>query len=231
MVSLILALIVGGVWSVYYAIVNTYYEEQSGAAIEAEGQWILDLLADGGNFKGRRIYGLSSALREDLNVGQTDTKVPNYSDSDDYRIGFTLDGEDVANRRYAEFAVEFNGEQEPTSKLYFRLGTEEISDSPSVHNYEVLISKNLLQRKAGTDPEAFGNYEKTWFKAQELPKEAGVKVSFYLADTTRPLEYNYCLDRKLLTPINDPVQRSRFLGSVPHPRYFSRVIHFPNSGS
>ncbi len=237
LVGLIITLLAGGVWAVYYSVMNTYYEEQRTALIHYEGERMINLMTHGGHYKGRRIYGLNSSnpVPGYPNVGQVKAiNFPNTSspDSDDYRIEFALESSD-GNPRYAEFSVEFNGKMGPTSRLWFRLRTSSLP-SDADENYDVLLTENLLQRKKGTDPKKFGDYDKTWFKAQLLPKDtasdyyAGMRISFYLVDTTQPLIYNYNLDRELITPISDPAQRERYLGAIPYPKYFSTSVHFMN---
>ena len=244
MVGLIIPLLVGGVWGIYFMVVNTFYEEQQVTLIQAEGELILNLIQNGGYFKGRRVYGLNSAYPGSIDIDNRPPASATFDgDSDDYTIEFALD-ETATNRRYAEFSIEFNGNTSPTSKLWFRLRVPSMSGN-SDENYDVLITENLLQRKKGTNPTKFGDYEKTWFKAQLLPEvsgsdyDSGIKVSFYLVDITRqevyPLEYNYRLDRKLLdTQIGASGcqkaagQKSSFLGAYPYPKYFSTIIYFPN---
>lgn len=232
MVGLVISLIVGGLWAVYWSIVNTYYQEQKGTVIQAEGEWIIDLMNNGGYCKGRRIYGLNSCYPK-LDYPKVGSTNDFGGDPSDYRILFRLDEEDD-NERYAEFYVDFNG-QNPSSKLYFTLRTPDNPGNGN-ENYTVLITENLLQRKTGTDPDEYGNYTRTWLKAERLPFEgagetyycSGIKISFYLVDTTQPLLYNYRLDRDLETPIGDAAQRSSFLGGIPYPEYFSTTVYFPN---
>jgi type II secretory pathway pseudopilin PulG len=235
LVGLIIFLITGGIWAVYYSVVNTYHEEQRGVLIQAEGERIINLITQGGNYRGRRIYGLSSSTPASgyPNVGQiTAINFPNTQspDSDDYRIEFALESSGE-NPRYAEFSVEFNGKKNPTSKLWFRLRTPSLPDNRD-GNYDVLLTENFLQRKTGTNPEKFGNYEETWFKTQPLANDgsyySGIKASFYLVDTKQPLLYNYRLDRELITPIDDAVQRKRYLDTIPYPNYFSTAVYFMN---
>lgn len=247
MVSLILSLIAGGIWAVYYSVVNTYYVEQSGSSIQREGERIIDLITNGGHMTGRRIYGLNSSypLTNYPVVGYVDHA--DFNDFNyDYKIGFTID-EDSTNRRYAIFYVDFDDdESDPTSKLYFKLFTS--SGNPADENYDenddkgVLITENLLMRRYDSpnqDSTKFGNcdgvlYNKTWFKAQLLPKDgssnyySGIRISFYLVDITKPLCYNYQIDRKLIDEISDPSQKRSFLGGIPYPKYFSTTIYFPN---
>jgi len=231
--SIIVAFAAVGVWGVYWSVVNTYYVEQKGVNIHMEGERILDLIINGGYFSGNTIYGLNamSAVSGYPLVGSGTSGY--FTDSDDYRIEFILDNSS-GNTRYAEFSVKFSGVNDPTSILYFQTRADGILSGVGEYNYDVEITKNLLQRKSGTDPDEYGNYDKTWFKAQLLPKDSssdycsGVKVSFYLVDMTQPLQYNYRLDRELTTPISDPEQRRSFLGGIPYPKYFSTTIYFPN---
>ena len=231
MASLILAFVAAGVWGVYWSIINTYYVEQRGSNLQAEGEQILDLMVNGGYHSGKRIYGLSEMSGVSGSgypmVGTGTTGY--FSDADDYRIEFILDNAG-GNTRYAEFFVEFDGAN-PTSRLCFRYGTEGTSNDPE-HNSGVSLTENLLQRKSGTDPDDYGNYEKTWFKAQKLSSVSGycsgVKVSFYLVDIEKPLSYNYRLDRKPDPPIDNPDQARAFLGRIPYPKYFSTTVFFPN---
>ena len=65
MACFIIAFVAVGVWGVYWSVVNTYYAEQKGALIEAEGERILDLITNGGYCQGKRIYGLSSHVPRD----------------------------------------------------------------------------------------------------------------------------------------------------------------------
>ncbi len=237
LVGLIIFLIASGIWALYYSVVNTYHEEQRGVLIQAEGERIIDLITRGGHYKGRRIYGLSSSIPASgyPNVGKV--KAINFPttispDSDDYRIEFALESSG-GNPRYAEFCVEFNGKNNPTSKLWFRLTTPS-QPSDKDGNYDVLLTDKILQRKKGKNPKKFGNYEETWLKAQPLANDgsyySGMKVSFYLVDTRQPLLYNYSLDRELITPINDAVQRKRYLDTIPYPKYFSTAVYFMNRG-
>lgn len=236
LVGLIITLISSGIWAVYYSVVNTYHQEQRGALIQGEGERIIQLITHGGHHRGRRIYGLSA------NVPRADYPKVGYGlgfgDPHDYGIIFVLDQVDD-KERFAKFYVDFDGPGRPTSNLYFKLFTPDDEGNPDENYSEndgkgVLITSNLLQRRTNEDETVYGNYDKTWFKAQRLPKDtvtgyySGISVSFYLVDATQPLIYNHRLDRKLITPISDPVQRARYLGAVPYPRYFSTSIYFMN---
>jgi prepilin-type N-terminal cleavage/methylation domain-containing protein len=229
--SVIVLLVAAGVWGIYWSVVNTYYEEQKGVALQAEGEQILHLIADGGNFAGRRIYGLS-AMAGVSGAGYPvtgTTTIPGiFTDTDDYRIGYPVDS-GVSNVRYAQFYVKFDGG--PTSELHFQLKTDG-TGADEEHNYDALITRNLLQRKSGTDPTAFGNYDKTWFKAEPLSFVTGyctgVKVSFYLANTSDLVTYNYRLDRQPDPPIGNEDQRRSFLNGIPYPKYFSTTVYVPS---
>jgi hypothetical protein len=236
LVGLLVSLMAGGIWAVYYSVVNTYYEEQRGTLLQDEGEWIIDLITHGGNLRGRRIYGLNSSVSKPgypkvgFGLG--------FGDLHDYGVIFALDQVD-GEERFAKFYVDFEGPDNPTSNLYFDLITPD-NEANGDENYNenegkgVLISQNLIQRKTGTDESSYGNYERTWFKVQLLPKGSGtdycsgIKISFYLADTAQPLLYNYRLDRRLITPISDPVQRGRYLEAIPYPKYFSTSVYFAN---
>ena len=233
MVGLIISLITGGVWAVYFSIVNVYYGEQRDALIQSEGEWLIDLITNGGHFKGNRIYGLNSAAdySGSIKVGQRSSPSSEFdNDSDDYRIEFRPE-DSGSNPRYAEFSVEFSESVSPTSKLWFRLRAPSGSAD---ENYDVLLTENLLMRRYDDtqNPANYGNYNKTWFKADELPSSgsyiSGVKVSFYLVDNTQPIQYNYRLDRELINPISDPAQKQSFLGGIPYPQFFSTTVYFPN---
>ncbi len=215
---------------------NTYNEEQRISNIQHEGEWILDLIENGGGFKGKRIFGLKSMVPSggSLNVG--DVNSTNFSDTDDYRIEFPLDDLNVTNQRWAEFSVEFTADFSPTANLYFRYKTTGLTGDE--HNYDVLITDNLLMQRYTEDPE-YGSYEGTWFKAELIPSTSsvGIRVSFYFVDYPaaisgsefRAVRYNYQLDRELDPPIEDEKQRQSFLGAIPYPQYFSRTIYFPNA--
>lgn len=216
--SILVAFVAAGVWGVYWSVVNTYYVEQRGVNLQTEGERILDLIANGGWYKDKRIYGLNSAIPHSSypNVGEV-TSI-NFDDKDDqqdqdmchipatwvnrddYRIEFILDNVS-GNTRYAEFAAQLftcdpdgAGPLGPvdyaTGILWFRL--KDTSGDPA-HNYEVEITNKLLSR---TTSEDFQDYQFTWFKAQLLPKDpspssnyySGIKVSFYLVDY--PTEYD-----------------------------------------
>lgn len=228
MVGLILSLIAGGLFSVYFNIVNTYYNAQQDVLLQAEGERILDLIANGGYFGGERIYGANSIYfdssdSDSLLVGNSETS--SLFDDEDYKIAFAID-QDATNRRYAVFYIDFSATG-PTSKLYFKLY------EGSSEKYSVLLSDNLLMRKTGTDENDYGNYERTWLKTQLLPSSgsdyySGVRVSFYLADLTQPVAYNYRLNRKLTTPVESDDQKKSYLAGIPYPVYFSRTIYFPN---
>lgn len=237
MVGLIMSLIVGGIWMTYFNIVNVFYEEQRGSRIQGDGEWIIDLIHTGGHYKGKRIYGLNNAFPGSVVVGQVAST--EFDDDDDYRVEFALD-ETGSNPspRYAEFAVEFNGDTSPTSKLWFRLRTPDLSGDADL-NYDVLLTENLIMRRYDNpqDPDTYGSYNRTWFKADEIHDDttipantylSGVKISFYLADTDQPLMYNYRLNRMLINPINDEAQRKIYLGGIPFPQFFSTTVYFPN---
>jgi len=232
--SMMVAFVAAGIWGVYWSIVNTYYVEQEGATLQAEGEWLVDLMVNGGYYGGKAIYGLSamSAVSPVPAMGQgTDVY---FTDADDYRVGFLLDDNLISGKtRYAEFAVEFNGASSPTSKLYFRLGTSGVAGDD--HNYSVLLTENLLQRRSGTDADAYGSYDATWFKAEKMQVNSGdsdycsgVRLAFYLVDVEEPLQYNYRLDREPDPPLGTEDDRRKFLSGIPYPQYFSTTVYFPN---
>jgi prepilin-type N-terminal cleavage/methylation domain-containing protein len=235
--SIILAFVAAGVWGIYWSILNPYYVEQRGAGLQAEGERILDLIANGGYFGGKRIFGLSASYPQSGYpiIGQVTSY---HFDNQDYKIEFALDDDNIpeADRRYAVFYVDFNGPTSPTSNLYFKLYAANGNPDDNYNDNGgkgILLTSNLLQRKSGTNPSDYGNYDKTWFKAQLLPPGSqgyvsGMKVYFYLVDTTQPLQYNYRLDRELITPISDPAQRRSFLNGIPYPKYFSTTVYHPN---
>jgi len=129
--SIIVAFVAAGVWGVYWSVVNTYYVEQKGVHLQAEGERILDLIANGGYFNGYRIYGLNSSVPYNdgtytyPRVGRRDNTAAVFSyfydqcggiweddcynadEGCDYRIAFCLDSVGT-NRRFAEFAVKFD---------------------------------------------------------------------------------------------------------------------------
>jgi len=215
-------------------VANTYTEEQRTSNVQHEGEWILELIENGGGYRGKRIFGLKSMnLSSDyLKVGD---EISGEFDDNDYKIQFQLD-EGGANTRIAEFSVDFDGAS-PTANLYFRLKTTNLAGGE--YNYDVLITDKLLMQRYTEDPE-YGNYEGTWFKAERIPPAspyAGIRISFYLVDYAaatsgsvfRAVRYNYQLDRELDPPIEDEKQRQSFLGAIPYPQYFSRTIYFPNA--
>ena len=218
----------------FFKVANTYTEEQRVSNLQHEGEWILELIENGGGYQGKRIFGLKSInLSSDyLKVGDA---ISGEFDDNDYKIQFQLD-KGGNNVRTAEFSVDFNGAS-PTANLYFRLKTSNLAGDE--HNYNVLITDKLLMQRYTEAPE-YGNYEGTWFKAERIPSAApyvGVRVSFYLVDYPAVIggsvfiavRYNYKLDRELDPPIDDEKQRHRFLDAIPYPQYFSRTIYFPNA--
>ena len=252
MACFIIAFVAVGVWGVYWSVVNTYYAEQKGALIEAEGERILDLITNGGYCRGKRVYGLSSHVPRDgfprvgcfhsdefaaVDYALDDAiPCPTSTHRDDYRIEFCLDDESAANPRYAEFAVQLyqcdeeGGGVDPdelfsTAILWFRItdGTA----NPDC-NYQVKITENLLVRVEGNDVG-----DETWNKALTLPKYpssdyySGVKVSFYLTDMNYPVRYDSHLHRELTITIADSDQKKYFTAGIPYPQYFSRSIYFP----
>ncbi|MBN2125276.1 MAG: prepilin-type N-terminal cleavage/methylation domain-containing protein [Deltaproteobacteria bacterium] len=254
--TIIVAFVAAGIWGVYWSVVNTYYVEQRSTNIQAEGERILDLIANGGWVKGRSIYGLSSSISNDIypNVGgvtsynfagrEPDSECPPGCTKvyrPDYRIEFMLDSVS-GHTRFAEFAVELyaclcGGEviNYATSKLWFRVKTSDISDYPSDYNYDVLISENVTPRKSGENPTQFGDYDMTWFKAQKLASAVsgyctGVKVSYYLDDTSYKVRYNCDLDRELTSPTGNPDQDRSYMNGLPYPRYFSTTVSLPQRG-
>lgn len=264
MAAVIIAFVAAGVWGVYWSVVNTYYVEQRDSNIQAEGDRILDMIENGGFAEGRRVFGLNSMVPVENyprigqesstnfsywdNAGDTEACDPVARvDRADYRIEFVLDAVS-GNTRWAEYAVQlYECGTGPTGDpgntlgakaiLYFRLRTEgTVIETDTDHNYQVKLTENLLQRKSGTDPDAFGDYDMTWFKAQLLPKDpstnrcTGIKVSFYLNDSSQPVSYNYNLDRRLESPTGNPDQDRSFMGAIPYPKYFSTTVYFPNGG-
>lgn len=256
MAAVIIAFVAAGIWGVYWSVVNAYYVEQRASNIQAEGDRLLAMIANGGYCQGRPVYGLSSMapVQDYPRIGQQVSANFSYWDNTgddeacapmvridraDYRIEFALDAAS-GNTRYAEFAVQLYA-CNPTDPVYgsrailwFRLRTEGTDIAIDTdHNYQVKLSENLLQR---TDSAQCGDYSRTWFKAQLLPKDAlserytGIKVSFYLFDTTQPVNYNCNLERELISPSGNPDQDRTFLGAIPYPKYFSRTIYFPNRG-
>ena len=237
MVGLISSFIVAGIYGVFFRVADTYTEEQRASNIQYEGEWILDLIENGGGHQGKRIIGLKSMnLSSTPNYLKVGDEISGEFDDNDYKIQFQLD-EGGANTRYAEFSVDFDGAS-PTANLYFRLKTTGLAGVE--HNYDVLITDKLLMQRYGTDPEEYGSYDGTWFKAERIPSASpyvGIRVSFYLVDypaatggsVFRAVRYNYQLDRELDPPIEDEKQRQSFLGAIPYPQYFSRTIYFPNA--
>lgn len=231
MASVIVMFVAAGVWGVYWSIVNTYYVEQKGASLQSEGERILDLITQGGGCRGKRVYGLNAMAGVSgagFPVTGTTTIPGVFTDTDDYRIGYPLDS-GVSHVRYAQFYVKFDSG--PTSELRYELKTEG-TGGDAEHNYDVLVTRDLLQRKSGTNPAAFGNYDKTWFKAEYLSSvtgyHTGMKVSFYLANTSDLITYNYKLDRQPDPPIGNEEQKRAFMNSVPYPKYFSTTVYFPS---
>lgn len=229
MASLVVLFVAAGVWGVYWSVVNTYHVEQKGTLLQAEGERIVDLVASGGHFGGKKIYGLNSMSGVSGAgyplVGSGTTGY--FTDADDYRIEFPLDAAG-GNTRYAQFYVKFDSG--PTSQLWFELKTD--GTTGDEHNYPVKITENLLRRKEGTDPNAYGYYTKTWFKAEKLSSVTGyctgVKVSFYLADSDDLVAYNYKLDRLPEPPIGNPDQERVYMNSIPYPKFFSTTVYFPS---
>lgn len=241
MVGLISSVIVTSIFGVYFKVANIYKEEQRTSNIQHEGEWILNLVENGGGHKGEMIYGLNSIVQINslLNAGYVaGNQFSNMNGTDDYRIEFALDGNGVSNPRYAEFVVEFNGSGSPIAKLWFRLMTDTTLD------YSVMLTDKLMMERFDStpNPATYGNYNRTSFKAKEVLDDSGnvigIRISFYLVDFPPRLEtgeflailYNYQFDREPDPPIADEVQKRSYMGSVPYPQYFSRTIYFPNSG-
>jgi len=226
MVSLISSLMIGGIWSVYFTIVNTYYNEQRNIDFISENERIIKLMTNGGFCAGEEIFGISASF-PDANYPMIGHNISiTNGDTDDYRIIFKLDNIDE-NQRFGEFYIDFDNNT-PTSKLNFRLVTK-ASDGSFNEEYDVIISENILQRKRGSDMNEYGGYDDTWFKAERLIYNSdyyGITISWYLVDTNRPLEYNFCLDRRLTSPVNDAGQRKNFLDGIPYPVYCSTIINF-----
>ena len=107
--SIMLAFVAAGLWGVYWSILSTYYVEQRGAGLQAEGERILDIIANGGYFGGKRIYGLNGSSPESgyPKAGQVSSA---HFDDQDYKIEFALDDDNLSpdNRRYAVFYVDFD---------------------------------------------------------------------------------------------------------------------------
>ena len=257
MACFILAFVAVGVWGVYWSVMSTYYQEQRGALIEAEGERVLDLIANGGYVNGKRVYGLTShvpragypvygagystnfwsvdyALDEDM--GCSDPQTEDHH-RDDYRIEFCLDDESAANPRFAEFAVQLyqcddenDGSFQPDELFSTAILWFRITDGTANPecNYEVEITENLLLRAEGNV-----DGDESWNKAVLLPNDpssdycSGAKVSFYLANMDYPVRYDADLNRELTITISDPAQERSFAGGIPYPHYFSRSIYFP----
>ena len=66
MVGMIIPLLVGGVWGIYYTVVNTFHEEQRGALIQAEGELILNLIIKQSMSSPPNRLPSSSRLRQQL---------------------------------------------------------------------------------------------------------------------------------------------------------------------
>ena len=227
--SVVAAILVGGIWSIYFSVVNTYYEEMRGTNVQTEGERILELLTNGGFANNRRIYGLKSFCPVPGYPIIAHNAIPSEwscFNNTDYNIIFPIDPDEdgVGCQRFAGFYIDFEGAENPTTDLHFRLCCNE-EDDPE---YDVRISENLLER---TNSEDFEDYEETWFKAQLLNGQTGIKISFYLDDFSlhrREIQYNKFLQRQLKTPMNDDEQEKNFLNSIPYPKYFSTTIYFPN---
>ena len=248
MACFLLVAVAAGVWSVYWSVMNTFLIEMRGTQLQAEGERIIELMVNGGYHNGKRIYGLRSHVPQTGYpiVGAADSPQFQAMDSaadaamgasgtysPDYRITFCLDSADAANPRFAEFAVQLWGDDpdgpggnDPTpystAILWFRVADG--TANPAC-NYEVKISENLLTR---ADTNDFEDHDLTWGKADLLPDKAGIKISFYLADTSYPVKYNRHLERELGTEISNPSQRRAFMGSIPFPEFFSTIVSFTN---
>jgi hypothetical protein len=233
MTAIAVMFVAASVWGVYWSGVNTYYVEQKDSVLQSEGERLLDLIDSGGHFAGKRIYGLNAMAGVSGAVYPVTgtTTIPGvFEDTDDYRIGFPLDS-GVSNVRFAQFYVKFNSSTDSTSELHYELKTDG-TGTDADHNYDVLLTQNMLQRKSGTNPDAFGNYDRTWFKAEHLSTVTGyytgMRVSFYLANTSDLITYNYRLDRRPDPPISSEEQRRAFMNGIPYPRYFSTTVYLPS---
>lgn len=264
MAALIIAFVAAGVWGVYWSVVNTYYVEQRDTNIQAEGDRLIEMIANGGYAEGRRVYGLGSmvqvqsGLTKYPNVGKVTSH--NFKDWDDisddiacepkdrmdypdYRIEFILDSVS-GNTRYAEFAVQLyacdplDPEYHSKSILLFRHRMDGKTGTDNEFNYQVILTENMLQRTDSEECKGEDEYELTWFKAQLLPKDpgtglyTGIKVSFYLNDTSQTVNYNCNLYRDLSSyaSTGNPDQDRTLMGAIPYPRYFSTTIYFPKGG-
>ena len=242
MVGLISSAIVTSIFGVYFKVANIYSEQQRASNIQHEGEWILDLIENGGGYGKENIYGLSSMIQKASlpnlpNIGYVGgDQFADMNGTVDYRIEFALEDDGVSSPRYAEFVVEFNAGDLPTANLYFRILDE--AGTRSV----LLTDKLMMERFDSTpNPAIYGNYNRTSFKAEKIVDSGsnviGIRISFYLVDFPPRLEagefravrYNYRLDRETDPPITDEEQKRRFMGSVPYPQYFSRTIYFPNA--
>lgn len=258
MVATIMVLfLASSIWAVYWSIVNAYTVEMRGSDLQFEGERIMDLIANGGYYKGYKIYGLNSSFPNNgyPNVGEI-TSI-NFAGEDDaaddpygagcdgangahradYRIEFCIDPPGVSYPRYAEFAVQlYMCDMASATDTYYSKSAlwYRFKDSGNSSNdFTVQISESIAPRRDTSDTSEYGDCDKTWFKAQLLPKDSsgnyysGIRVSFYLVDLDQPIIYNINLDRKPDPPIDDETQEKSFLGGIPYPRYFSRTIYFP----
>lgn len=165
----------------------------------------------------------------------------------DCRIEFLLDDTPLSGHpRFAQFVVELwecdpGGGQPHTfgskAVLWFALRTRSSESDPlygcetkGPDNYCVKITENLLPR---AESSTHGSNEHTWFKAQKLPDLPGgvcpgVKISFYLADSSELVKYCCNLSRLSDPPIGNPDQERAYMNSVPYPKYFSTTVYFPS---
>ncbi|MEW6668203.1 MAG: hypothetical protein AB1512_23575 [Thermodesulfobacteriota bacterium] len=249
MASIMVIFMASGIWGVYWSVVNTYHVEQKGMLLQAEGDRILDLIVNGGHVEGKQVYGLNSAIAGGAYPIVGPSSSGNFVDRggscpsgcdpvyrDDYRIEFQLDSPMSGNTRFAQFVVELyecdchtgTNTKGATAVLWFDLRTEGTTGEPN--NYSVKLSENLIQR---SQAETHGTNEHTWFKVQKLPDLPngiclGLKVSFYLADTSEHVKYCCILSRQPDPPIGDEAQRRAYMNSVPYPKYFSTTVYFPS---
>ena len=90
MVGLISSAIVTSIFGVYFKVANIYSEQQRASNIQHEGEWILDLIENGGAFGRESIYGLNSMVQiNSLNAGYVaGIQFSDMNGTNDYRIEF-----------------------------------------------------------------------------------------------------------------------------------------------
>jgi len=229
--TIITTIVITGIWSVYYSIINIFYREENKSTIQYEGERIINYFVNGGRCCGKKIFGLNS------NYPKEDYPKIGYETIDglkdcDYKIAFY-----TSLNFIAVFYIQSNDSCLPTSSLKFALLKE---DEGIIDGYPVLISDNVLQRNTHTDPD--DDSEKTWLKAHKLPPTlsycTGVCLSFYLIDFSKHciklneefivLKYNNDLKRTLNMSEANSVQTKQILQTVPIPKFFSTVVYFSN---